>query len=1241
MEQTRGGTDSAAGAGGFTVGPGSSRVTLSPRVGTLPLRQPLVPTGAASTSSSAGGGQPIPTMATMRDMSEEEARNLGLDYVRTILPSLYTLVGTTLRGDPAPDFLRRSCDGEAGIVHPSHHTSNTNSTPSADEVLAERRAIEAELLALEEKEQEHQLSLRQQDAEQQPQQQQSDCQSTEAALQRRPSLARIVYGSPHSDKSVYAVPLIATPLTPTGPVGPYSTPYVPLQNATVPVTRITSATVTTTSPTTPTPPTEPATVGGAYVDYNAALEAQRILEQQQQQQRPTPLPEASQVSESVQTIQPAQPKLKQQQQQSQPPPSLTASQQAIAKQAQERALKKQAKVRDEVESDRLFLPATLNKKSDSCSWNERFQVLQNRLFSHTMMSEAASHHTVGSTHLNAECDLSLSPAVALTTTPHELLARKKDPRKQKAHYVCTYAKSGANFIEQRVFECRSCGLVDGDCCCAACAIVCHPPPQHDCSFTHYSLQSYCDCGASGKCKALVPPSPDDHNHHKEDECTIGSADEEVPVTQQERLISILNLYSSIGNLYKEFLRTAKLYAKIIISEKYSETKTVEPVDVGGLVGGRKYIAEGILFKFAYDVAYGTSTIYNGDSNAMKSAGHELKSLNAIQQLQIPGLCFPLMCVIDYRGFRVTAMSVLPINKQTLIYGSADAGLTVVGVNKVMNRNMALVGRRLNLRTHIAGRIVTKYIGVPGDIEGHLGKDQRFYVIDFSRLFPPEPPTLQGSFLYRLLRQELVQQSPKPLCADAFSAFQMTDPRRNEWNTDVASAYAWLLKEKVVEFARFLESFETETLEEKEKINLTVELHKMGINVRFLGPIYEALESLYWRERVMTEMVIRVAKCTLRVFLRRTMARIHLATEEPYICVAVDFLNLLMGLSAESLDYWNGSLRRSINATFFYHEGCTRRSKREQLRTQIHTLRLLEETLARTGVKLQPWVVIINSHPVNLTPTPTELLTTTGNLAETDIVGSRDSSRFAKIQRQYGGHIKKITKKLLRQEQPFEERDVESVRSKIKAMRLLDSIAPFNCYKSFLLSDDPADIEDCLAAFEARHDAQLCSYFHAFVWAKAYFHYWRFSGGTQEVFVEKAVGLVCKVAFDMVELEAALTFDPNFFEMLREEADKCLEEGVQALQLHGKHMANSQITAIDPLYLFKCASYCYQGLAVVHSRLQDSIHFEAMLKHIIDRIKMYPGLYLGAKLDPSMHKDIIQSLSWVYHNPLFAADQKPV
>lgn len=40
---------------------------------------------------------------------------------------------------------------------------------------------------------------------------------------------------------------------------------------------------------------------------------------------------------------------------------------------------------------------------------------------------------------------------------------------------------------------------------------------------------------------------------------------------------------------------------------------------------------------------------------------------------IVGLHCPLMALVDYRGFRLIAMSILPIDKTTLVYGSNDAG----------------------------------------------------------------------------------------------------------------------------------------------------------------------------------------------------------------------------------------------------------------------------------------------------------------------------------------------------------------------------------------------------------------------------------------------------------------------------------------------------------------------------------------------------------------------------------------
>jgi len=43
-----------------------------------------------------------------------------------------------------------------------------------------------------------------------------------------------------------------------------------------------------------------------------------------------------------------------------------------------------------------------------------------------------------------------------------------------------------------------------------------------------------------------------------------------------------------------------------------------------------------------------------------------------------------MTLIDYRGFRVVAMTVLPISPDTLVYGSVDGGKTVVNKDPHFN-----------------------------------------------------------------------------------------------------------------------------------------------------------------------------------------------------------------------------------------------------------------------------------------------------------------------------------------------------------------------------------------------------------------------------------------------------------------------------------------------------------------------------------------------------------------------------
>ncbi|XP_071034360.1 E3 ubiquitin-protein ligase UBR5 isoform X5 [Parasteatoda tepidariorum] len=67
--------------------------------------------------------------------------------------------------------------------------------------------------------------------------------------------------------------------------------------------------------------------------------------------------------------------------------------------------------------------------------------------------------------------------------------------------TCSFTWTGAEHINQDIFECRTCGLTGSLCCCTECARVCHK--GHDCKLKRTSPTAYCDCWEKCKCRALV------------------------------------------------------------------------------------------------------------------------------------------------------------------------------------------------------------------------------------------------------------------------------------------------------------------------------------------------------------------------------------------------------------------------------------------------------------------------------------------------------------------------------------------------------------------------------------------------------------------------------------------------------------------------------------------------------------------------------------------------------------------
>ena len=194
---------------------------------------------------------------------------------------------------------------------------------------------------------------------------------------------------------------------------------------------------------------------------------------------------------------------------------------------------------------------------------------------------------------------------------------------------------------------------------------------------------------------------------------------------------------------------------------------------------------------------------------VKVGSHELRSAIRMFPYHSIGLRVPMMALIDWCGYRLLAMPLLPLPPSTTpLLGSSDGGNSVHSSDPTLTSIISRIGVDLHLSPHRVGPL-TLYTA--GDVEGHLGTDGRYYLLDLARCSPPESPALNPtvpaqSVLYRLLRPELLQlmkaDNLPALSCDAFTQWGAQDgdvhnSRVTEATRLLYSRYLPALAEKLV------------------------------------------------------------------------------------------------------------------------------------------------------------------------------------------------------------------------------------------------------------------------------------------------------------------------------------------------------------------------------------------------------------------------------------------------------------
>eukprot|EP01102_Stenamoeba_stenopodia_P015947 TRINITY_DN550_c0_g3_i1.p1 TRINITY_DN550_c0_g3~~TRINITY_DN550_c0_g3_i1.p1 ORF type:complete len:579 (+),score=100.97 TRINITY_DN550_c0_g3_i1:43-1779(+) len=270
------------------------------------------------------------------------------------------------------------------------------------------------------------------------------------------------------------------------------------------------------------------------------------------------------------------------------------------------------------------------------------------------------------------------------------------------------------------------------------------------------------------------------------------------------------------------------------------------------------------------------------------------------------------------------MSLLPINKQTIIYGSDDGGEVIHSDDNTFASIIEKLGTSLNIKPRrVNGDNVNPEITLftAIDVEGHLGTDDRYYLLDLSRMFPPTTPNkdLTAGHLFQLFRPEFLKTYGKALCPDAFSKFLKKDPNRTEHNKEVREATDYLLHNIVPPFAKSIKWVILEAKQQKALLELDIvqEFHRKGVNLRMIGYVLEHLEDPDSIMILLVEAIARVIKNDINHRLRTKMQQFAVPVTVPYRQLIVDTMNMVFcdNRKAESDDYWIRTIEADLVTRF--------------------------------------------------------------------------------------------------------------------------------------------------------------------------------------------------------------------------------------------------------------------------------------------------------------------------------------
>ncbi|KAI9179219.1 hypothetical protein H9P43_005882 [Blastocladiella emersonii ATCC 22665] len=313
--------------------------------------------------------------------------------------------------------------------------------------------------------------------------------------------------------------------------------------------------------------------------------------------------------------------------------------------------------------------------------------------------------------------------------------------------------------------------------------------------------------------------------------------------------------------------------------------------------------------------------------AMRRATHELQGVSAIASVA-SDLHTPLMCVVDYKGFRLVCSAAVPLNATSTLVLDLSTGRADVSALEKLSEAFA----PLRLREHPVSVMPAAGTGhapttvaVRGSASVHVHyarAHDHYYATRLADLFPVDQ-SKHGKPVdaRRRLRPEFVAQYKHALSSDAYAPAAPgwrcaeTHPETAAGERDAVYAARFLRENHIPAFVARLDALE---LIPADSVGLAACLHAAGINVRYLGLIATRTRLPAVKELCLVEMVGRAAKEVFGEKLRSSVLHFRrigaTKIDHELVRIATEFVNHVVTANEK---VWEETLKPAIQRKFSF------------------------------------------------------------------------------------------------------------------------------------------------------------------------------------------------------------------------------------------------------------------------------------------------------------------------------------